>query len=712
MSPIRSPVALIHVTLSLCFSTLVGLPGQASAGFSPSSLTGTYAFVEWQFSPSTTQPLAPSPGAALPTPLGFGCTEGTYVFDGVGSFTRTYINNQDGVISASIADSGTYTVAPNGAVHISVTTGTLTGLMLSGQLSSNGQLLVAQGTSGEAPRSVIGGKVAPGPYTNASLNGTAALIGYQFDLKAAQPNAPAVGAQLPAPKGFNSFVGTLTLNPATATASGSATNNKDGVVSSVTINGTYSVASDGTVQLYNSSNMQTHIGKLVNNGNTLLVMGTLNNAPDILVATLESGTYSNASLKGHYAAVQRKFQSGAAQGAMPPAGTPLPAPIGFQTDLGSVVTDATANFTVSGQDDVDGHISFTSFSSGTYAVASDGTLTVTDVNGNVSAGQVLIGGAAFQLTTTSAGKDPQLIFAVQVGVTPVPSDDFRGNGNSDLLWRNTSGATSMWLMKGTTPEGSVVAGPYSGWTLLSGEADFNGDGKSDLLWTNTNGAASIWLMNGTTPLGSGAYGPYPGWTVVSGNADFNGDGNTDLVWTNTNGAVSIWLMSGTTVLSSAAFGPYPGWTVLSGDADYNGDGKTDLLWTNSNGAVSIWLMNGTTPLGSGAYGPYPGWTVVSGQRDFNGDGKSDLLWTNSDGAASIWLMNGTTPLGSGAYGPYAGWSIVGSVGDFNGDGKTDLLWTNSNGAASIWLMNGTTPLGSGAYGPYSGWTATSGRSGP
>jgi uncharacterized membrane protein len=344
--------------------------------------------------------------------------------------------------------------------------------------------------------------------------------------------------------------------------------------------------------------------------------------------------------------------------------------------------------------------------------------------------------------------------------TRAAPNDFNGDGTSDLLWRNANGAAAIWLMNGTTALSSGGFGPYSGWTVLGGEADFNGDGKSDLIWTRTDGAASIWLMNGTTPLSSAAYGPYPGWTLMSGNADFNGDGNTDLVWTHTSGAVSIWLMSGTTVLSTAsfgpyagwtlvsanndfngdgrsdllwtnsngaasiwlmngttplsaaAFGPYPGWTVLSGDADYNGDGKTDLLWINTNGAASIWLMNGTTPVSAAAFGPYPGWTVVSGKRDFNGDGKSDLLWTNTNGAASVWLMNGTTVTSTGAYGPYAGWSIVGSVGDFNGDGKTDLLWSHTSGAVSPWLMNGTAVTSTAAFGPYPGWTIMSGRTGP
>ena len=290
--------------------------------------------------------------------------------------------------------------------------------------------------------------------------------------------------------------------------------------------------------------------------------------------------------------------------------------------------------------------------------------------------------------------------------------DFNGDGMSDLLWSNSNGAASIWLMNGSVQQGVAVYGPFAGWTVVSGNNDFNGDGKSDLLWSNSNGAASIWLMNGTTVLSQAVYGPYSGWSIVSGNNDFNGDGKSDLLWKNTDGSASIWLMNGTSQQGVAVYGPYSGWTVASGSSDYNGNGMTDLLWTNTNGAASIWLMNGTAQQGVAVYGPYSGWTVVPGNRDFNGDGKSDLLWQNTNGAASIWLMNGITQQSSTVIGPYAGWSILGGIGDYNGDGMTDLLWQNTDGSASIWLMNGASQQGVATYGPYPGWSPMTGTTGP
>jgi hypothetical protein len=132
--------------------------------------------------------------------------------------------------------------------------------------------------------------------------------------------------------------------------------------------------------------------------------------------------------------------------------------------------------------------------------------------------------------------------------------------------------------------------------------DFNGDGKADILWHNTNGDTSIWLMTGTATqvsvLSATDLGIVPANWTIAGTGDFNGDGMSDILWHNSNGDTSIWLMTGTPsqvqVLSTSDLGlVLTSWNIaLTGD--FNGDGMTDILWRNGNGDASIWFMNGTS----------------------------------------------------------------------------------------------------------------------
>jgi hypothetical protein len=68
--------------------------------------------------------------------------------------------------------------------------------------------------------------------------------------------------------------------------------------------------------------------------------------------------------------------------------------------------------------------------------------------------------------------------------------DFSGNGTDDLLWRqSTTDLLTVWLMDGPqiitrgpiiTDQGSAVK-PDSSWSVV-GIGDFRGDGSSDVVW--------------------------------------------------------------------------------------------------------------------------------------------------------------------------------------------------------------------------------------
>ena len=184
--------------------------------------------------------------------------------------------------------------------------------------------------------------------------------------------------------------------------------------------------------------------------------------------------------------------------------------------------------------------------------------------------------------------------------------DLDGDGQDDIVWRNTStGTVSGWLMNGLAiaSSGPIAAVGDAGWTIR-GVGDLDGNGMADLVWRNTNtGAVSGWLMNGLAIASSMEIATVgdAGWTI-RGVGDLNGDGQDDIVWRNTNtGAVSGWLMNGLAIASSgpiAAVGD-AGWTIR-GVGDLDGNGMADLVWRNTNtGAVSGWLMNGLAIASSG-----------------------------------------------------------------------------------------------------------------
>jgi ELWxxDGT repeat protein len=320
-------------------------------------------------------------------------------------------------------------------------------------------------------------------------------------------------------------------------------------------------------------------------------------------------------------------------------------------------------------------------------------------------------------------------------------EDLNGDHLSDVVWRSSSGTLTAWSMNGsaiassgfTTADG-VAAHPDSSWNVV-GTSDFNGDGNADMLWRNTDGTLVDWTMHdnvinstGVLNLDGNAVKPDASWNVA-GVGDFNANGSSDILWRSTNGSLAEWDMNGSTILSSnsvtfngAAVNVDASWSV-AGVGDFNGDNRRDVLWRNSDGTLADWAMNGNVITSSGvlsaggnAVKPDGSWSVA-GVGDFNGDGNSDILWRNVNGSLAEWLMNGSSVTSSGSItfggapiAPDASWHVV-EIGDFNGDNQSDVLWRNDNGALAEWLMNGTTVVSSvtpnadgAAVSPEAGWS--------
>ncbi|MET4419006.1 FG-GAP-like repeat-containing protein [Bradyrhizobium sp. RT3a] len=269
--------------------------------------------------------------------------------------------------------------------------------------------------------------------------------------------------------------------------------------------------------------------------------------------------------------------------------------------------------------------------------------------------------------------------------------DFNGDGDTDILWLNDTGATVLWLIDGShiVSGANTLAPSAANATLVTG--DFNGDGVADILSRGSNGSLSEWIFaDGQFSFADSiSVTPDLSWKIV-GSGDFDGDGTTDLLWRNKSGLLTEWQMSGSTIsaASNLAAQPDSTWHVQA-VADFNGDGKSDILWRSDSGTVNIWTMNGAALSGGNIpVQPDSSWHIV-GAGDFDGNGSAEILWRQNGGQTIIWSVSAGQSVSGQSIGsvPDPSWHIA-EIGDFNGDGHADILWQNTSGALTEWNMNG------------------------
>jgi hypothetical protein len=287
----------------------------------------------------------------------------------------------------------------------------------------------------------------------------------------------------------------------------------------------------------------------------------------------------------------------------------------------------------------------------------------------------------------------QAVSTLGLDWTVASSADFNGDGKPDLLLRHDSGWLALWTMNGAQKVGDQVIQQMGNDWHLEDAKDFNGDGKADILWRHDNGTVAVWTMNGAQKVADQVVSPMGNDWHLAAAEDFNGDGKTDILWRHDNGTVAVWTMNGAQKVADQVVGPMdPSWKIAD-TADFNGDGKTDILWRHDSGAVDIWTMNGGQKVADQFVSNMGNdWHFVD-TADFNGDGKADILWRHDNGTLAVWTMNGAQKVADQVV-QFMGndWHVLG-LGDFNGDNKADILWRHDGGAVAEWTMNGGQKVG-------------------
>lgn len=170
--------------------------------------------------------------------------------------------------------------------------------------------------------------------------------------------------------------------------------------------------------------------------------------------------------------------------------------------------------------------------------------------------------------------------------------DFDGNGVSDLLYRNqrdgrngvlSEASWADWAGYSELPSVANLA-----WAV-AGTGDFDGDGNSDILWRNSaTGQNIIWRSANFSSRMPMATVINLAWKI-NAIGDFDGDGRSDIFWRNgSTGDNQIWYSANAATWRRLVSVTDPHWQVTA-TGDFDGDGKFDLFWRNtSTGANTIW----------------------------------------------------------------------------------------------------------------------------
>jgi hypothetical protein len=264
-------------------------------------------------------------------------------------------------------------------------------------------------------------------------------------------------------------------------------------------------------------------------------------------------------------------------------------------------------------------------------------------------------------------------------------EDFDGDGESDVLWRNAvDGRNTIWLSADRSTQQGVPRIADLHW-VVAATGDFDGDGEHDIFWRNPDsGDNTLWYSGTQTRHESLTAVAGASWQVV-GAGDFDGDGQDDILWRNQqSGKNTIWYSGHDDRRLSIDAVTDTRWQV-AGVGDFDGDGEDDIFWNHSQSAKNSVWYSGTRDRRETLKTASSNLWKVAGVGDFDGDGSDDVLWRNaSSGRNTIWRgADGYSQQAVAQVGDTR-WKVEGT-GDYDGDGVDDVLWRNAaTGGNVLW----------------------------
>ena len=130
-----------------------------------------------------------------------------------------------------------------------------------------------------------------------------------------------------------------------------------------------------------------------------------------------------------------------------------------------------------------------------------------------------------------------------------------GDANGEIVWRDSAGDIALWGVRNGQVTSSSGLGTVTSNFVVQGVGDFNGDGNIDILWRDTtSGTLSIWFTNGTQVISASAVGTLPSNWSVAQIGDYDGNGTSDILLLDSTGDLAMWLMNGAMVSSSVGVG--------------------------------------------------------------------------------------------------------------------------------------------------------------